>query len=317
MSDDLVAAPAQDTSPTEAPIAHTAADQAVASGDVAAFKEARAAERLSTPKAPAPKAEAKAAEPAERTISKRQQAINDYERRIAAQEAELARLRTARPERTPPTETNADTPAETFASWDDYATQHPDHSYDDYRDAREDWRIARREQQQQETMRQQARAQADTERVSAFTSRLSAHVAAEPGFLETISPTVLNLRTFSQALAAGDTPSALNAVAEEIVASPVSPLLMRHFSDHPEDLSRMARLSPRDLLRDMGKLEAALERSTETRSPKPLSRMPSPTTPLGTRTADAVNDADAAVASGNVAAFKAARLRERLATAQR
>src|SRR3989442_13142458 len=107
------AAPAPSAEPVAAPT-QTAVEAAVVSGDFGSFKEAGRAERVNKPlpdvplEVPSDPPTAKAATPApvapapERTLSKRQQDINDrireaVERATADKDAEIARLRTSQP----------------------------------------------------------------------------------------------------------------------------------------------------------------------------------------------------------------------------
>jgi hypothetical protein len=81
---------------------------------------------------------------------------------------------------------------------------------------------------------------------------------------ERFSEEVLQLKTVYQALEAGEPVSGANFVATEFVLSPeTAPALMLHFSEHPDDLQRIAALSnPRAVSREMAKLEARLEAAT-------------------------------------------------------
>jgi hypothetical protein len=91
----------------------------------------------------------------------------------------------------------------------------------------------------------------------------------------------------------------------------VAPQLMRHFSDHPEDLQRLSRLAPRELLREMGKLEATIEKPASAPAPpaappKTVTDAPAPPPTLGSRPAVPNDDAEGAVARGDFKAYEEA-----------
>jgi hypothetical protein len=129
-------------------------------------------------------------------------------------------------------------------------------TYEDYLDARDSYN---RSQWEAETQR---RAQAD-----AVDRALENHIGkfrqATVGHVDQYSDDVLNLKTEFQ-LSPGERPTGENWLANELVFSPESaPALMLHFTEHPEDLQRIAALtSPRAVSREMAKLEARLESAT-------------------------------------------------------
>lgn len=346
------AAPAQPAAP-EAPV--SAIDQAVASGDQSAFKAAKRAEREGKPIEAAPVAAsapvAKTTEPAEtpqqteqRQVSKRQQQINDYERRIAEQEQRIRLLesRGQAPQKPAPESSARLTQAERAAlpvelqNFDNYLKTHPEAQYEDYTDARAEHRfeekLAARAKEQQESTRRESLARTTQARQSTFQTALQEHVKTEPDFWERLSPEVnelaplsvipqerrdllaqhaLNPRSPHHRIARMELGRA--AIAESVMDSALAPVLMRHFSDHPEDLARISELPPPQILRAMGRLEGQLTgASPKPSAPKPVSAMPRPTT-LGTKAVEPTDPKDAAVANGDQAAYKAARLRERAA----
>lgn len=314
MSELEIAAPAQADAPA------TAMDAAVDSRDFSAFRAASLAERegkpLELPKKEATEAPAPKVETPERQLSKRQQQINDYERRIAEQDAELARLRTATPKTDqPPAPKTTPAPApEKFESWDTYSTAHPDASYDDYIDARADFRFEQRQQAIQRDQQQAQRAQAVETTQRTFVERMQKLTETDPEFVNGIHPGLLALRP-THALTAGESPTVHNAIADHIMRSDLGPQMLKHFTDHPEDYAEIAALPPQDFFIRMGKLEAALERPQAGASdPKPVSRMAPPATTLGTRASTPVDEEDAAVGSKDFSRFKELQLQKRLAT---
>jgi hypothetical protein len=172
-----------------------------------------------------------------------------------------------------------------------------------------------RQQEQARHQREQAERQAKTaqEREAGFRSKLTEATKADPAFIESLSPDVLALKPFSK-LGPGDVPSALNAVAEEIVSSDNPTGLMRYFSDHPEALQRCAGMVPAKLFRELGRIEASLAGATSAPT-QTITNAPRPPTTLGSQPAQANGSTDAAAQRGDVSAFFAARRREKLARA--
>lgn len=304
----------------------TAADQAVVSDDVSAYRTARQAERSGTPLAPTPPAPVDAEEPpepataeGERKLSKRQQQINDYERRIAEQAAELARLKASSapapaspaPRSEPATPAPPTLPPE-LESYEAYAAQHPDTTYEQFIAARIRAELKHERDQEAAAQTQAQTAQARQARITKFAEQRDAARQADPTFDSRISPDVANLRPID-VLGPDEPVTAMNALAQEIVLSDRPIELMRHFSDHPEDLARIGALpTARELLREMARLEATLSAPPAPAS-KPVTSAPPPPTTLGSKAADPADETDAAVASGDVARYREARLRQRTA----
>lgn len=339
MSNDAIPAgssPADSSAPVPAV---TAADHAVAASDVAGYREARRAERSGKP-LETPPADSSSAEPVEQVAStdastsptsevgnrrrnadtRVQELLTDRARereRAERAERELAQLRQpAQPSDAKPAASSPAAAPATFPSYDAFLATHPDTSYEEYLDQRADFRAdqtyrARKAEEQQAAERAQL-SRTQQERATKFQERITAVTATDPDFIARISPDVLALKPFD-ALLPGERPSALNAIAEELLSSPLAPQLMRHFTDHPEVLQSLSTLSPRELLREMGKLEASFPDASAAQPPTPVTGAPAPPTVLGTKPAAPANPADAAVASGDVAAYRAARLRQRTA----
>jgi hypothetical protein len=323
---DVPVAPAQ---PESVPASPTAADQAVGSNDVSAFRAARQAERSGTPLAPAPAVEppdddeplpaAPAPPEGERKLSKRQQQINEYERTIAEQKAELARLKAsvtpppapAASRSTPPAAPSITYPPD-LATWDAYLAAHPEAQYEEYTDARGDFRAEARARQAESHEQDSRTATERQTRLTAFGAKLQAAKAADPQFDTRISPAVANLRPLD-VLGPDEVPTAMNALAQEIVLAADPIALMRHLSDHPEELQRIGALpNSRELLRAMATLEASLT-PPAVPLPKPVTSAPPPPTTLGSKPVEPADELEAAVASNDVGRFRALRLRERAA----
>jgi hypothetical protein len=102
--------------------------------------------------------------------------------------------------------------------------------------------------------------------------------------LKSYSEEVLSLTPEFQ-LAEGETPTAESWIANELVFSPeTAPALMLYFTEHKDELQRIAALSnPRAVSREMAKLEARLESATTGTRAKPeqeVSKAAPPVTPV-------------------------------------
>lgn len=323
---------AEPITPVAEPI--SAVDTAVANKDQAAYREARLAERSGKPLAPVePPAEGDEGEPAvkatgepapERTLSKRQQDANEnirkaVERATADLIAENTRLKASLPQ--PKAEPAPVSTAAVDAKPDvaDVAT-YPDGAYDPkFIEDLGAWSARQAIRAHDTETETRARVQAHTTslqtRDAQFNTRIAAAKQADPDFITKLSPDVRALRPRDD-LKEGEPLSPLNDVAEFILRSDIPDRLMQHFTDHPEDLKRFETLpTPTAVSFEMGQLHAQLRQPAAASLPtKTVSSAPAPTTTLGRRTTEPVDEVDAAVASGDVSAFRAARLRERSAT---
>jgi hypothetical protein len=353
MSHDV--SPAASSAAPEPIEAVSVAEQAIASNDVAAFREARRAERagkpLSTPAAassaappedPAqtPAADSSPADPETKRPDKRatENRIPDLlneRRQLREEKARLEReLSALRSTGTPPPDASPAAPSPATAkaieypaelsSYDAYAAHKPEASYEDYLEARADVRAEQRQAAQaahaQAKQTQTEYATRVRQRDTQFRERLNAATQADPAFMDAMSEDVKRLKPFDAIRDASgrftEQPTGYHAVAEGILESDIAPTLMRHFSDHPDDLHRIAKLAPAPLLKEMGKLEATLASGKPASGgtpPKLVTDSPEPPTQLGRRPAEPDNPVDAAVAAGDVAAFRAAKLRQRAA----
>lgn len=254
------------------------------------------------------------------------------ERRI--QEAETARNQPKQDERTEPESRPAPAkltyPPE-LLSYDAYAEKNPEATYDEYQDARTDFRWqhhkAADDQERQLRDHQQRRSESERQRVEQFTSQISDAKKADPEFLNTLSDAVKGLKPFAALERQQDgrlrdpetgryVLPGYAAITEEILSSPVAAQMMRHFTDHPEDLDRIAKLpSSRAMLKAFGKIEARYEKQdseTET-PPKPVTSAPRPPTTLGSRPSAPADPIEAAVRNDDVRAFREERLRQKKA----
>jgi hypothetical protein len=340
MDAETTAAPAQSaptTEPTTTPVV-TAADSAVASNDVAAYREARRAER-GTPERPAARkgdepdpaaaattatAAATPATPEARTVSKRQQVINDYEHTLAELRAENARLKgTPPPGGPPPPPPEAPSRATTQPAIDlrqpaleeaSFYTQHPDASTADYvrylnRYDREVERATHEMHAAQTAAQTAAHARAEK-----FRAQITA--AGDPdAIIDRLDPALVALETRAYAQAQGKPVSAANDLADEILDSEVALQVLEHLTAHPEAKAKLlAAPNRRALLRDFSRLEAQFTPSPGSgTAPKTITDAPAPAVTLGSRSAQMGDPADSAVARGDVAGYREARRAQRAA----
>jgi hypothetical protein len=340
------AAPAQPTPPPTptATAAPTAVSHAVETRDFRKFREANRAVAQGKPlTAPAPEnaaaaephepaAPAAAAQP-ERPVSKRQQQINDYERRIAEQDRRIQELAdqlrqpaaAARSAEPSPPAAPEPAPAATAPSVKDHERfmAMPDAPKVENFDSFEQWTVAmqifvadkRFEERDAATKQEQTKERqvtAQRERQGAFNERIADARTTDPQFFDRLTPEILALKPF-HALEKGERPTALNAIAEELLDSPVAPQLMLHLSEHPEELQRLGAIrDPRTLVREFARLEARFDNEAAPTkpaapTPKTVSAAPAPPVSVGSRsTASPADPVKAAIKSRDFRAFRRA-----------
>lgn len=299
--------------------------------DVSAYRTARLAERQGTPLAPEPPAPApetpetpapaaETPETPERQLSKRQQDLNERIREAVARvtaekDAEIARLRTAAP--APPTEPAkvtepprpklTDFEAAIGSTYSTYAE-----AVEAYQDARDAWKAAEQTRGEAERTAQReavTRQQRASEMARTYAERMK---AADPTRLANVDPRINALVPVSL-LAPGAEAQIGNHVAEAVFTSEDPAGLLEHFSTAAEFDRVLALPTAADVYREIGRIEGRRQ-APAAPTPKPVTTAPPPPTTLGTKTSDAAaKDTDAAVVSGNVAAYRTARLRERVA----
>lgn len=334
--------PTAPSAPLTAPV-HTEAEAAVATGDVAAFREARRAEKVGT-QTVAPKADSRSATPARQAASTDATSIDASEAsdpaapgkprgnvktrlvevdgeittlkaKLAERDALLARDRAPAPAPASPSPAPGSGPTlpKELATYEAYLEQHPTASLEEFFDARSDARQELREQAKVEAQREQQRTEATTKAVQAFTERVSKSAEADPTFAEKVAPAVLNLKPVI-ALRPGEKAGPGNVIAQELITSPVAPQVMVALSE-PEELARlMSMRSPAEIIRAVAKIEARFLHEGESAPPTfKTSSAPAPPTTLGKRPTDTLAPVEAAIRDGDVSAFKAARNAERAA----
>lgn len=306
------------------PVAETVAEQAIVSGDVAAYRSARQAERAgkplsspadSTPAAPAVQAastdasSAPASEPGtsptKRNADTRIQELlterHTSKERITALEREIETLRRPPVPDAPAASSPATATGDAFPEHADWIAKpgHETRSYEDYLDARADHRAEiRQRERQRETDQQQARQAAETV-TRGYQDRLDTFRTDHADFDDVIAP----ILTWASPNAA--------ALVEAIQRSEAGPALAYALGQDQAACKRLLGLPPVVALVELGKLEAKL--TTAPPPGKPITEAPTPPTTLGRRAADPTDEADAAVAAGDVVAFRAARLKQRVA----
>jgi hypothetical protein len=280
MSDELAGAasapaPAPAATPS-APVPVSAERAAAEAGDFGAFDRAHVAKREGkTVPAPAPAAAAApappaatdgeapvSAEPGERPVSKRQQAINDYERRIAEQGQRIQELerRMARPSPDagpPPSNGQPSTPTQTPPTAQESQKQRvarylamPDapkvDDFDTYpefnaaqtlflQDKLQGEQAAVRGRQQQQEQRLHAMAARD----QSFRDRLTEAKTADPSFVTGLSDEAKQLGGIDHALRSGRAPGPVNIIGELVYDSPHAVAFLRHISADPQALAAL------------------------------------------------------------------------------
>jgi hypothetical protein len=154
---------------------------------------------------------------------------------------------------------------------------------------------------------EEGRRQSDAQhqRATTFSTQLTEARTADPTFLEKVSPEILGLKPFA-ALIAGEAPSVDNAIAEELIDSPVAAPLMVHLSTHPDDLAKLrACQTPRALARAVGLLEAQYAGKVAAAAPllKTIPGAPAPPVTIGTRPAASADPVESAISRRDQASY--------------
>lgn len=339
MPDPVAAAPPQpdttSTPPPAAPDSISAIDHAAQEGNFGEFRDARRAVREGKPlppvdakkpaASPAATSDPPAPAPAPKKITLSQDELNERTRRaVESAIADDRRTRTATP---PSPDASSPAPApSTEADYKRYLAMPDAPKLDKFESIEEHSAamsffiakkmIAEDRDASQRTERQTHAQLSLQQRDQQFNDRLKTAKDADPDFITKLSPEVRGLKTRDD-LGPTDKPGPLNDVADFILRSEVPAQLMRHFTDHPEDLQRFASLAnPAAVSFEMGKLHARLTTTELPKSPLPktITEAPDPATTLGTKpAAPSASDEDNAVAAGDFGAFRVARRDKRAA----
>lgn len=191
---------------------------------------------------------------------------------------ENARLKAELESRTAPGEKPAPAPRETRTG----PTPPDPEKYEtlaQYLDARDSFNRQQWQSEERTRHEQEERTRQITTSVETFQKALKDQ---GEDFYESIDPAVLQLKPSFVAMAEGERLGPLNAIADEIIrAGANAPTFMRYFSENSDELQRLSTLPPRDLLREMGRIEAKLEAATAGKPAKPTSTYaPAPFKPL-------------------------------------
>jgi hypothetical protein len=263
-------APAPPDRAPASPAPVSAERAAAATGDFGAFdraavarKQGKALPDVAAP-ASAPPQDGGGAETGERTVSKRQQAINDYERRIAEQEQRIRALETRRPAAPdpadaapapppngpptgqPPAPETAKQRAARYLALPDAPKVDDFDTYPEYTAAQtlflqdklqaEAADVAsRRQAQQQQHDRLIARDQG-------FRARLTAAKEADPAFVDQLSDEAKSLGGIDYARRSGVTPGPIHIIGELLYDSPQAVPFLRAISANPQLLPQLLAL---------------------------------------------------------------------------
>jgi hypothetical protein len=301
----------------------TAIDQAVASDDVAAYRAARAAERSGKPLdvvADSSPADAKPADssPADAEKHRTDKRATEFRvpellseraqlrQRLDQAERELAALKqpqTNDERKAAPSPAAVDVDFPEFDAW----LARPENdgkSYLAYQRA-----FVRHEFDQAQAALHAKDAEVATkheqdERIAAYHKSAETFVAEHADYWPVVTPITSTPRS-----------SLTDALGDVIQRSANPPALLYKLGTEIETWHRLISLPERLAVYELGKIDAALSPAAKPVS-QPLTRAKEPPTILGRKTADPVDAADAAVATGDVAAYRAAKLRARVAAAR-
>ena len=269
-----------------------------ASAEARAAKAEKEPEPEKEPEKPKDKPEPDEAEPEKEPGNPRhdakariqQLAREKNEERAARRELE-ARLETLEAERAkpkvdliPPTEEKRPRP-------DQFGT------YEEYVEAAAEYKAEQKLHQVMEAAERKRAADSHAngivQRIETFKERL----ADEPDLVSRVDERLLNLQpTFT--LPPGTQPGPLNVIADEIISSEVTAKLMLHLTEHPEEMSRLAKLpNAREIARAVARLEDKLTAppaSPPTSRPvfEEVSRAAPPVRPVSTSAAAYDDDLD-------------------------
>lgn len=288
-------APAQPAAPVAAETI-SATRAAANTGSFADFDKAENAKLLGKPLAdvPAPKAptspDAKTEQPAsaapvdERTVSKRQQTINDYERRIAEQDQRIRALEGRPADAKPSQASKSDVTVPEFRriaalpgapKLDDIGSDGKP-VYETVAEHAAAMTLFVNSTLARETSARTAdteMADAQRARGESFVSRLTAAKTADPDFVSKLTPEVLDLRPVHAFPPNSKDVGPLNILWENVYDSPVVDKLLLHFSADPTELRRFETMPPeiqalparlrtsahiRWIVKEFGKLEGSL-----------------------------------------------------------
>jgi len=190
-----------------------------------------------------------------------------------------------------------------FPAFDAWAEKNPDGSYDQFMLEKFEHVQSRKQSERQQQQQAQRFIESAVERQTSFQHRYHEAVKSDPQLPQRINPILYDLKTVDACLQAGEPVTALNAVAQEIVESPVAARLLVHLSEHPDEMEALSRMNPAAVIRRMAKLEAQLD-SPAIPPRKTITTAPAVTTTLGSRPAVPGDAIGAAITQGDYAKYR-------------
>lgn len=350
MPDPIVSVPAQTTPTPAAPAPPSTAPIAPAlkTGDFSAYQSAKRdahaigyvpedAPAVVEPPAPkAPAVDVKAQDDA-RAVSKRQQQINDYERRIAEQTQRIARLESESATRVkapaapaPTVTTSPDDPRPDPTD----TTKYPDGQFDlTFQEELGRWagrqEFAKARTAAEQTHREASERHAYDQRVQRFETQAATFKervqAVNPHLLggdqaqvasaakaAGINPDLLTLKP-SIMLQPGERPTFGHAVADVLLESDQPEALLRHLSD-PAEATRLSELEPTAFYREIGRIEARLAKPAIAgpTPPKTITEAPAPPPTVATGSGNTTDPVEAALKAGDFTRYQQAKRRKEL-----
>lgn len=316
------AAPAQPVAPVvDTPAETSASVAAVEKQDFGAFRQAEKAERAGKPLqavavAPTEDEPPAGTAPVERQPSKRQQATNDAIRlAVDHATADLAAENAALRAKVAPAPAEPAKPVpvtlpeyKRLMALPDFPKLADYDSLEEHSAAVSLFALDQRDAQRAGKDADAKAVEAITKTITGFQEQIA--TAGGKAFMDSLSPEVGALRPVEALHANGEAAKVgpLNVLTSEIVKSAHAPQLLKHFSDHPEDLDRIAACrNVAEVYTEYGKVLARVDTpASASVVPKTLTSAPPPPTTFGTARSAAPADASsAAVQSGDFRAFRA------------
>ena len=252
----------------------------------------------------------------ERTISKRQQRINELERKAAESDrraAELATKLAAIEARTPAAEPPKVEPPAPVVDPSDPEPQEAD--FDDYRQftiAVSKWAYRQEKRQETAAAEQAADEKRQADIKQEFDTKMATWGTRVNSFIAKHPDRAANLDAFLARVYAG-TP-----IGDTLMDSEVGAELADYFAANIAEAERIARLAPIQALRELGKLESQFSPTHASARAQPAAKTvttaPAPPTTLAARTADPADPVAAAVARGDYSTFERAENERALAS---
>lgn len=305
----------QNDAPSASEVPPTAIEAAVASGDQAAFEEARRASLVNpVPPIASKPADSTPAKPAEQAVSTdtkdpvaaSEPAKKGAEARTKELDADITELReklriraalreelnrpAAPPADAKPAASSPAPAAETFPEFAEYLAQHPEASLESYIDARADFRDAQRSKAAAADADKRTRETQHQELAASFGRKVDAALKEIPDFKAVAldAPTDVIPGSFLDAW---------------ILDSDLGARVLYHVQKTPGEARRLMALPITAQAKELSALEATFAKP----APKTITSAPEPPVVLGHKPADPADPITAAVATGDQRAYEQAR----------